>query len=762
MLCSSLLFVLLSESGGCMDREPKPSSILGKASAVVSARSFLLFVICSVLSLLLVGRLFYLQIIENNYYKEKVIEQMVYETPISAARGNITDRNGRVLATSFTSERVYLSPCDTRSESERVKACKYLAEKLGLDYDAVYAKSKKTTLKDVTLKTGVTEAIAAEIRAFALENDLSHLVHTVEENSRIYPYSTLASAVLGFCGTDGGLYGLEYQYDGILSGISGSIVSAQRPDGVQMPYNYESYIDAKNGANVVSTLDYYIQSTLEKYLEQAAVEAGCESRACGVAMNPKTGEIYAMAVYPSYDLNDPYEVVAYYADALDMLAAEYGADSSEYISAYRAYQLEQWNNKCISETYEPGSTSKIFTTSMALEENVSTPTEIFTCSGSYVVSGWTIRCHKAGGHGTLTFAEGLQMSCNPVMMRLSQRIGGEKFYKYFSAFGLTEKTGIDVPGEADTIIKAEKDITELDLAVYSFGQRYNVTTLSQLTAVCAVANGGTLVKPHLIKSVVDDDGNVLYEYKTEEIRQVVSTKTAQTISDILAEGVAGNGGARNAYVADYSVAAKTGTSEKGTVGNKRIVSTVAYAPSDDAEIAVIMMIDEPTKGLIYGSQLVAPYISLFLADVLPYLGVEPEYTEEELAEREIEVKNYRGLSLDAAKAMISESGFVCEVVGDGTSVVDQVPVSSSMLAKGGKVVLYTENAAEPTVSVVPDVIGMTAEEANKALTDAGLNVSISGRSSAGTTVVAQSSPKNAEVPRGTVIKITMRFTEETE
>jgi len=745
-----------------MNNNSKPSSILGKASAAISARSFLLFIICTVLSLLLVGRLFYLQIIENSYYEEKVIAQMVYQTPISAARGNITDRNGRVLATSFTTERVYLSPCDVKSESERVTACTYLSEKLGISYDEIYKKSKRTTQKDVTVKASVSEDVATEIRAFILENNLTHLVHTVEVNSRVYPYSTLAGCVLGFCGTDGGLYGIEYQYNDILSGVSGSIVSAQRPDGVQMPYNYESYIDAENGANVALTLDYYIQSTLEKHLEQAAVEAGCESRACGIAMNPKTGEIYAMAVYPSYDLNDPYEVVGYYSDALEELKKQYGESSSEYISAYRAYQLEQWNNKCISETYEPGSTSKIFTTSMALEENVSTPTEIFTCSGSYVVSGWTIRCHKKGGHGTLTFAEGLQMSCNPVMMRLSQRIGGEAFYKYFKAFGLIDKTGVDLPGEADTIIKAEEDIKELDLAVYSFGQRYNVTTLSQLTSVCAVANGGVLVTPHLIKNVTDDDGNVLYEYKTEQVRQVISSETASTICQILADGVAGNGGAKNAYVAGYSVAAKTGTSEKGTVGNKRIVSTVAFAPSDDAEIAVIMMIDEPTRGLIYGSQLVAPYISLFLADVLPYLGVEPKYTEEELAEREVAVQNYRGLSLDAAKAMINESGLKYEVIGDGTSVVDQVPVSSSTLSKDGTVILYTDNASKSEMSVVPGVIGMTAEQANKALTDAGLNVSISGRTSEGTTVVAQSVEKGSEVPYGTVIKITMRFTDETE
>lgn len=745
------------------DRPSKPASLFGKADMKISARSVALFVICTVISALLIGRMFYLQIIKNKYYEEKVIEQMVYETAISAARGDITDRQGRVLATSYKTTRVYISPCDIKNEDERLAACKFLSETLGVDYDSIYAKSKKTNLKDVTVKSGVEKELSDKVIIYATESKSSHFIHTVEQSTRVYPYGTAASAVLGFCGTDGGLYGLEYQYDGILSGVGGKIVSARRADGQAMPYSFETYIDAENGATLVTTLDYYIQSTLEKYLEEAAIEAGCESRACGIAMNPKTGEIYALAVYPSFDLNDPYTVSDYYSAALDALAEEFGVSSAEYIAAYRTYQLEQWSNKAISETYEPGSTSKIFTTSIALEENLSTPTEIFTCSGSYIVSGWTIKCHKKGGHGTLTFAEGLQMSCNPVMMRLSQRMGADVFYKYFSAFGLNEKTGIDLPGEAETIIKEKDDIKELDLAVYSFGQRYNVTALSQLTAISAVANGGTLVTPHLINKIVDDDGGTLYEYKTDEVRQVISKETAATISQILADGVSGTGGARNAYVEGYSVAAKTGTSEKGTVGNKRIVSTVAFAPSDDAEISVIMIIDEPTKGLIYGSQLVAPYISKFLSDVLPYLGVEPNYSEGDKENAKIEIQNYRGLSLDKATEMLNGAGIKYEVVGSGPSVIDQVPTSGSTVTqKYGKVILYTENETESDMVKVPDVIGKTAEEANVLLTDAGLNILIDGRASPGATVAAQSVGKDTVVPRGTVVKISMRFTEEEE
>ena len=743
--------------------DQKPATILDKAGKTISGRQVALFIVCAVLLGALLLRLFYLQTIKNKYYEDKVIEQMIYQTPISAARGDITDRNGRILATTYKTERIYFSPSDIKSDEERAAACKYLSEKLSIDYDTLYAKAKRTDQKDVTVKAGIEEDTANEIRAYALENGLSHFVHTVEQNSRVYPYSTLASAVIGFCGTDGGLYGLEYQYNDILSGVSGMLISAERPDGEQMPYRYESYINAENGANIVTTIDYYVQATLEKYLEQAATEAGCEDRACAIAMDPKTGEILGFAVYPQFDLNDPYTVVDYYADALKSLAEEYGEDSAEYISSYRAFQLEQWNNKALSETYEPGSTSKIFTTSMALEEGLSNPAELFTCSGSYTVSGWNIRCHKKGGHGTLTFAEGLQNSCNPVMMKLSQRIGADTFYNYFEAFGLTGKTGIDLPGEADTIIKSKEDIKELDLAVYSFGQRYNVTALSQITSVSSVANDGKLVTPHLIKSIVDDDGNVLYEYKTQEVRQVISEETAKTISGILADGVSGNGGAKNAHVDGYSVAAKTGTSEKGTVGNKRIVSTVAYAPSDDARISVIMMIDEPTRGLIYGSQLVAPYISLFLADVLPYLGVEPSYPDGDPSARNIEVLNYRGMSVDAASAKLRELGVKYEIAGGGSSVIDQVPASGSMISKeDGFIILYTENITPSDSVSVPDVVGMSAEQANIALTEAGLNVKIRCQSGSGTTVSTQSVSKGESVPRGTVVEITLIYRSEEE
>ena len=343
-------------------------------------------------------------------------------------------------------------------------------------------------------------------------------------------------------------------------------------------------------------------------------------------------------------------------------------------------------------------------------------------------------------------------------MKLSERIGISKFSSYFSAFGLSEKTGIDIPGEASPIFKQESDISMLDLAVYSFGQRYNVTAVELATAIASVANGGKLVTPHLVKEIRDDNGNTLASFGTTEVRQVISEETSKIISEILADGVANNGGAKNAYVMGYSVAAKTGTSEKG-VGTKRICSTIAYAPSYDPEVLCLLVVDEPTKGSIYGSTVAAPYVAKILAEVLPYMGIDPKYTDAELAKMNITVGNYRGASVDKAKEMISEKGLTYEIIGNGTSVVAQVPASGEKMSKdNGRVILYTESTTESATAIVPDVTGLTAEQANKKLTDAGLNVRLTGTNiGTGTVVYAQSLPMGTVTSKGTIIEIEMRY-----
>ena len=746
-----------------MNPTPKPESILGKPGPTLRSRSVFMFSVCLLLAAVLVGRLVFLQIIMYNDYRTKVVEQMVYEKMLSASRGAITDRNGVVLATNYTTERIFIDPSSMKDEEGhfddelRKLVAQGLSEILGVEYDFVYEEALKIKYKDRTIKKNVDKDTADRVRAFMLEHDIE-CIHFAETATRVYPFSTLASHVIGFCGTDGGLYGLEYQYDSILKGVSGKIVHAENGVGGEMPYDYETYIDAENGANLVTTLDYKMQGILEKYLEQAAVESACQSRACGIILNPKTGEIYAMATYPFFDLNNPHTLPAYYDATVEELKLQYGEGTVECNEKISALLLSTWNNKCVTDTYEPGSTAKILTTAIAIEEGLSSTTEMFSCSGSYRVSGWTIKCHKTSGHGSVSFAEALQQSCNPVMMKLSERIGIPKFSSYFNAFGLSAKTGLDLPGEASPIFKQESDLSMLDLAVYSFGQRYNVTAIELATAVASVANGGKLVTPHLIKAILDDDGNTLASFGTTEVRQVVSSETSKIISDILADGVANNGGAKNAYVMGYSVAAKTGTSEKG-VGTKRICSTIAYAPSYDPEVLCLLVVDEPTKGSIYGSTIAAPYVSKILAEVLPYMGIEPKYTEKELSKMNITVKNYSGMSLDQAKKMIGEAGLTYEIIGDGTSVVSQVPASGSKMSKdNGRIILYTETTSESATAVVPDVLGLTAEQANKKLTDAGLNVRISGTTMGSNTVVySQSLTVGTVTPKGTVIEIEMRY-----
>ncbi len=756
-----------------MQQHPKPASLLGRQPSEMRRRAFVLVSLCTILAVVIIGRLFYLQLIRHDHYKELVLRQMLYETEIGAKRGTITDRNGVTLATNYTTERIFIDPANMKTDEVRQFVAQGLSEILDVDYDFVYAEAQKSQYRDRTIKKNVEKETADKVRQFILDNAdlpifttadgkemaLSNMIYLAETTTRVYPYGDLASHVIGFCGTDGGLYGLEYQYDSVLSGTSGNIFAAKTGIGSAMPYNYETIIDAQNGANLVTTIDYKIQSFLQKYLEEAAVESGAKSRACGIIMNPKTGEIYAMATYPYYDLNSPRTLPEYYDSFLADELALYGADSEEYQKQASEYLFSTWNNKCLTDTYEPGSTSKIFTTAMALEENLSTVSETFSCTGSYLVSGWSrpIKCHKVTGHGTLTFAGALQQSCNPVMMRLAERIGISTFCDYFSAFGLDSKTGIDLPGEADSIYVAENKMSGVDLAVYSFGQRYNVTAVQQIAAVASVANGGTLVTPHLVKEIVDDNGEVLASFGTTAVRQVISEETAETISAILEEGVSGNGGAKNAYVKGYKVAAKTGTSEKGT-GGARIASTVAYAPADDPEVICILIVDEPTIGSLYGSTVAAPYVSKILGDVLPYLGIEPEYSAEELEEAELDLPNLRGMSLDEAILRLMGAGLSYEIVGNGTSVVRQTPPSGSTVMKeNGKVILYTDEGTEEKTAVVPSVIGMTAETANKTLADAGFNIRIVGNPRDGIVAVDQSIRGGETAERGTVISVEFRY-----
>ncbi len=721
---------------------------------VINRRGFVLFLFFGVIAIALSARLIYLQTVKHDYYRKLVVEQMTYETPIKSKRGIIYDRNGVVLASNTTLERVFISPHDIKDDAQRELVCRGLSEILSVDYDTIMEKALKINRRDETIKNKVDKATADKVREFVNENGLTRVVYSVETTARLYPFSDLASQVIGFCGTDGGLFGLEYYYNSVLTGTDGKIIAARNASGGTMKYDYEAYIDAVDGNSIVTTIDYQIQAALEKHLERAMYSSDAADRAAGIVMNVKTGEIYAMATIPNYDLNNPYVLDDYFSAELAACAVKYGEDSDEYAKKKSELLYKMWNNKAISEAYEPGSTFKIVTAAIAMEEHACDPDQKFVCNGAYTVSGWRISCNKKTGHGLLTLAGGLIYSCNPVMMQVSALFGIENFTDYFSLFGYTSKTGIDLPGEGTSVYINPSSMTALDLAVYSFGQRFNVTPIQQVAAIAAVANNGVLVTPHVVSKIVSPDGSTVDEFGTKEIRQIISEDVADEICRILESGVSSDGGSKNAYVAGYKVAAKTGTSQKGTEGDI-ICSCIAFAPSDDPQIIVLMMIDEP-YGNVYGSTVAAPYVSAFLSEALPYLGITPSYDSTVTS-----LSSLAGLTVDSAKAYLKNLGINNVItVGEGAYVRSQLPSANvSFRLDGATVVLYTGDAQGESSSygVVPNVIGMTAESAFAALADEGFNVYVSGAYGGDSRVLTQSASKGDWIEKGTVITISFLF-----
>lgn len=724
-------------------------------------------------------RILLLQTAGYQHYQQKVLEQMTTESKVNAARGNIYDCNGQLLATNISTYRIFISPSSIAkaqsehdAEKDGIHLDELIAERLSsildVTYDFVLKQTTYVKYLDRTIQKEVDEDHADLVREFILEYGLSRMVYLESTSTRYYPSSSLASHVLGFTGSDGtGLYGLEYYYNEQLSGTNGRYLTARDSQGNEMPYSYKEYIAPQNGYHLNTTLDVYVQSALEEQLRTAYIESGGQNRAAGIVMNVKDGSVLGMAVYPSFDLNDPWILDDQSQTRLD--DSGYAEGSEEYQSLRQNLLMSMWSNKAITESYIPGSTFKVVTASMALEKAVVRLDESYTCTGSLKVLGQTIHCHKVKGHGTLTFVEGIQQSCNPWLMRIGLRLGTATFYSYLKAFGYLEKTGIDLPGEGNSLFAKEKDFTELDLAIYSFGQNFNVTLIQQITAVAAVANGGYLVTPHLVSSVTDENGNVISSFTDTVRRQVVSAETCRTVADILEKGVSGDGGAKNAYVSGYRVAAKTGTSEKKDEGSlgKYICSTVAFAPADDPQYAVVIMVDEPTKGSLYGSTVAAPYVGNVLRTILPYLGVEAVYTEEELAKKAIATPDFFGWRASVAKEYCKKYYNIdLEIVGDEDGVIyRQYPERGTVMEKtSARILAYTDRKTEAETVKVPDVTGMTALAANRTLINAGLNIRILGTenytSGTGATVIAQSVAKGTEVPRGTVIEVTFRYLED--
>lgn len=751
-----------------------------------------------------VGRLASYQIKNHDYYQSKVLNQLTIQTEVTPERGTITDRNGNILATNITVYNVILSPYDIithmqkdsekNSDNDPENDVQYeytdsdyginysgrqlddmiaevLSKYLDVDKSSILEKAAKVNRYYEVVKKNVDADIAEKIETFIARFDLKKDIYFVASSKRYYPKGDLACHVIGFTNSDGvGIYGLEAYYNNLLEGTSGRYILAQDGKKNDMPFEYERFIEAENGYNITTTLDMYIQYELENQLEKTFNESGAGDRVCGMVYDVDTGEVLAMATYPSFDLNDPYTIDEYSQAELDASGLKEGTD--EYKTEYSRLMYRMWNNKCLTETYEPGSTFKVVTSSMALEEGVVTPESPFYCAGSLMVEGWSkpISCANHNGHGAVTFRTGLQQSCNPTLMQVAALIGRERFYYYFKAFGYGGKTGIDLPGEVGSIYASYENFSGVSLAVYSFGQTFKTTPVQQLRAITVVANGGYLVTPHLLREITDDDGNVIQTYESEPVRQVVSENTCKTLTDILEEGVATNGAAKNAYVKGYRVAAKTGTSEKKDEfdenGNTpyRVGSTAAFAPADDPQISALIMVDKPLKSAVYGGTVAAPYISNLLSYVLPYIGVEPQYTTEELAKLDITLSSYVGATVENAINDLSWRGFSYEIIGDGDTVTAQIPEAGSKISSDtGLLILYTGEETPANTVEVPDLMGMSAYNANNAAVSLDLNVTFYGSTNGSTaTVINQYPAAGTKVPRGTIIEIELRHLDGTD
>ncbi len=731
-------------------------------------------VICAFIYLLI--RILLLQTVGYEKYRNKVLNQITTEAEVIADRGKIYDRNGVLLATGVTNYRVFIAPRVIAETSKR-ENLKYdaliadgLCDILDVDREHILEQTTHTKYLDRTLKRDVDEETAALVRKFIATNDLENMVFLQAGTKRYYPHGTMACHALGFTGSDGsGQYGLELSYDEILSGTNGRYITARDSRGNEMPYEYQSYIEAQDGNSIVTTLDVNIQAVLEEQLATAYIESGGANRATGMVVDVKTGEILAMATYPFFDLNNPRSLNEQDQAALD--GSGFAVGSEEYLKLKQELQLTTWSNKAVTEIYMPGSTFKIVTASMAYEEGLVSPTQTYYCSGVHVVAGRRIHCHKTTGHGAQTFARGLQNSCNPLLMIMGANIGQERFYSYYRAFGYTEKTGIDLPGEGTSIFYNPNTWTELDLAMASFGQNFKISPLQQIMAVSTVANGGYLMEPHMVKEILDSEGKTIQTIAPTQKRQVISEATAKQLAAILEEGVSGGYGGKNAYVAGYRVAAKTGTSQKVDKNletgkdNYYVCSCVGFAPADDPEVAVIIMVDEPTKGSLYGSTVAAPYLANVMRDILPYLGVERDYTDKELANLALSTPSVVGWYASEAERYAASMGYEVEIVGEGKIVYTQSPAPGARVESSrAKIILYTDQDIQKNTITVPDVLGKSAVSANEMLANHQLNIRIEGTNNylngSGAVAISQYPAAGTEVEVGTVVTVTFRNQDE--
>lgn len=762
-------------------RDYEPTTLMKKKAV------FVVLGLVMALALLTIIRLCYLCISQHDFYTEKANNKHFSKITITANRGAIYDASGAPLAWSATVYKVYIDPTQFQSDMEeidkvmkirqeeidkgetlspdtivapmetiRAEIVQTLASKLGISEETVWAATEKN-IKYYVLQTQVEKNTADELMEYLDHYGLTS-IKTEEDTKRYYPQNELAAQVIGFTNSDGdGQYGLEYYYDKYLSGTNGRVISATDAKGKEMPYRYSTTYPAEDGSSLYLTLDTTLQYYLEKNLQAMCEKFEVRNRACGIIMNAKTGAIYAMGTYPSFDLNNPSVI---YDQATD--DALHSLPQEEYQEAYISAREQQWKNKAITELYIPGSVFKIFTTAMAVEEKVvNIDTDTFYCNGAYPIAGVPkpIHCHKLAGHGSQTFSEALTNSCNPAFIEVGLRVGIHKFSQYFSAFGLTEKTGIDLPGETSSIYRSEENLSIVDLASSAFGQSNKLTPIEMVTGIATAVNGGYLVEPHVVDKIVSNDGNIVKNFNNNVKRQVISEESSATVRKLL-QAVVDNNGGSNAYIKGYAIGGKSGTSQKldqySDSEMQYVASYACFAPADDPEIVMLIMADEPNPAInYYGSVVAAPYARAVMEEALPYLGYYPEYTSEEYAKLDVTVPLLRDASVSSAMQTLDAMGLQYDIKGNGDTVLGQCPVTGSTISADGKVVLYTEENYEPELIEVPNVVNYRASDASDVLTANGFNYVSLGASTDRTDVLvgSQSVQAGTLVEVGTVIQL---------
>ena len=702
-------------------------------------------------------RLTYLTTVQSSELQEAAVDLQLADTTVSAKRGTIYDANGDVLAESASVWQVVMSPINFEKDEERQAAAKGLSEIFDLNYDDVLKDTQQQSHYVIVkrrIESDEREKVLELVDKLKKDYNCSGVIQLLDDYKRYYPKNELASCVIGFTGSDDqGLEGVEYQYDSYLSGTPGRIITAQNARGTDMPFQYEQNVDSEDGNNIYLTIDETIQSICEKYMKKGIEDNNVLNRGVCIAMDVNTGAILAMVTANGYDLNNPYELSA--ADKKKVKSVP----KKKRAEAESAALSAMWRNKAVADTYMPGSVFKMCVASMALEENLVNDKSTFLCTGSIQVGTELLNCHELGGHGTQSFVQAICNSCNPAFVQIGQLLGKDKYRQYYQGFGFSEKSGIDLPGEADDTFWPESDMSDVDLAVGSFGQNFKITPISMITACAAVANGGYVLQPYVVSKITDAKGNVIKTVDKKVKRQVISNETSAKMNEILAYNTA-TAGATAGYVAGYQVAGKTGTSEKKDVTKPEsvfsedyIASFCGYAPADDPQIAMLVFFDTPSGDAYYGSQVASPVFVNIMSEVLPYLEVKTAYTDDELGYVDASAGDYTGLTVEKAESAAKEDGFTTIVKGSGNTVISQIPTVSSGLQKGGSIVLYTDNASQAETVTVPSLIGLTPDDVNSVASSYGLNVSFSGATSSTGTSTSQDIEAGTSVSPGTVITV---------